>query len=53
MLQDGRNRVKLYVLCEHRLWDDKGTGHVVCVSIPERQGITFIVVRLEEEGNCP
>ncbi|EJD76774.1 CBR-SMK-1 protein [Loa loa] len=42
-----KNRVKLYVLCDQRVWDDKGTGHVACVPSPEHQGATFIVVRLE------
>ncbi|VDM24039.1 unnamed protein product [Toxocara canis] len=48
--RDVRNRVKLYVLCDQRIWDDKGTGHVACVSSPEHQGATFIVVRLEHNG---
>ena len=43
-----RNRVKLYVLCERQVWEDRGTGHVACVSFPERQEILFIVVRLED-----
>lgn len=42
-----RNRVKFYLLSDQRSWADRGTGHVACVSIPERQGVTFIVVRLE------
>uniref|UniRef100_A0A915PND4 Uncharacterized protein n=1 Tax=Setaria digitata TaxID=48799 RepID=A0A915PND4_9BILA len=42
-----KNRVKLYVLCDQRVWDDKGTGHVACVPSPGHQGATFIVVRLE------
>uniref|UniRef100_A0A8R1TXN7 Uncharacterized protein n=1 Tax=Onchocerca volvulus TaxID=6282 RepID=A0A8R1TXN7_ONCVO len=42
-----KNRVKLYVLCDQRVWDDKGTGHVACVPSPEHQGASFIVVRLE------
>ncbi|VDN91493.1 unnamed protein product [Brugia pahangi] len=46
-LQEVKNRVKLYVLCDQRVWDDKGTGHVACVPSPEHQGATFIVVRLE------
>ncbi|VDK46017.1 unnamed protein product [Anisakis simplex] len=48
--RDIRNRVKLYVLCDQRIWDDKGTGHVACVPSPEHQGATFIVVRLEQNG---
>uniref|UniRef100_A0A0R3S0X4 RanBD1 domain-containing protein n=1 Tax=Elaeophora elaphi TaxID=1147741 RepID=A0A0R3S0X4_9BILA len=41
--QEVKNRVKLYVLCDQRVWDDKGTGHVACVPSPEHQGATFIV----------
>ncbi|VDN02411.1 unnamed protein product [Thelazia callipaeda] len=48
--RDVKNRVKLYVLCDQRVWDDKGTGHVACVLSPEHQGATFIVVRLEHSG---
>lgn len=44
--RDSRNRVKLYVLCEQRVWDDRGTGHVACVQLPGQQ--TFvIIVKLE------
>uniref|UniRef100_F1KRM0 Serine/threonine-protein phosphatase 4 regulatory subunit 3A n=1 Tax=Ascaris suum TaxID=6253 RepID=F1KRM0_ASCSU len=46
--RDVKNRVKLYVLCDQRIWDDKGTGHVACIPSPEHQGATFIVVRLEQ-----
>lgn len=38
------------MLCDQRVWDDKGTGHVACVPSPEHQGATFIVVRLEHSG---
>ncbi|MFH4981299.1 hypothetical protein AB6A40_008008 [Gnathostoma spinigerum] len=50
IVRDIRNRVKLYVLCDQRMWDDKGTGHVACVQSPEHQGATFLVVRLEQNG---
>ncbi|GMR56577.1 hypothetical protein PMAYCL1PPCAC_26772, partial [Pristionchus mayeri] len=42
-----RNRVKLYVLCEQRVWDDRGTGHVACLPLPDKSGFHAIVVRLE------
>uniref|UniRef100_A0A1I7XKR8 RanBD1 domain-containing protein n=1 Tax=Heterorhabditis bacteriophora TaxID=37862 RepID=A0A1I7XKR8_HETBA len=45
-LQESRNRVKLYVLCEQRVWDDRGTGHVACVPVPDQQGFV-IIVKLE------
>ncbi|KAK6029144.1 hypothetical protein OSTOST_04748, partial [Ostertagia ostertagi] len=44
--REARNRVKLYVLCDQRVWDDRGTGHVACVQIPDQQGFV-IIVRLE------
>ncbi|VDM65680.1 unnamed protein product [Strongylus vulgaris] len=44
--REARNRVKLYVLCDQRVWDDRGTGHVACVQIPNQQGFV-IIVRLE------
>uniref|UniRef100_A0A0N5AP18 SMK-1 domain-containing protein n=1 Tax=Syphacia muris TaxID=451379 RepID=A0A0N5AP18_9BILA len=43
-------KLRFYLKCinsDQRSWADRGTGHVACVSIPERQGVTFIVVRLE------
>jgi len=38
--------VKLYVLCETRVWDDRGTGHVTCVSSSDTW---WLVMRLEGE----
>uniref|UniRef100_A0A914PX02 Serine/threonine-protein phosphatase 4 regulatory subunit 3-like central domain-containing protein n=1 Tax=Panagrolaimus davidi TaxID=227884 RepID=A0A914PX02_9BILA len=43
------NRVKLYVLCEQRSWDDKGTGHVACVRSPKKLDEWYLIVRLENE----
>ncbi|KJH50318.1 hypothetical protein DICVIV_03511 [Dictyocaulus viviparus] len=48
--REARNRVKLYVLCDQRVWDDRGTGHVACVQIPDQQGFV-IIVRLESATN--
>ncbi|KAK0414334.1 hypothetical protein QR680_007270 [Steinernema hermaphroditum] len=45
--KDAHNRVKMYVLIEQRLWDDRGTGHVACVSAPETPNSYSIIVRLE------
>ncbi|CAI4225101.1 unnamed protein product [Auanema sp. JU1783] len=45
--RDSRNRVKLYVLCEQRVWDDRGTGHVACVPLPGQQQAFVIIVKLE------
>ncbi|CAJ0946367.1 unnamed protein product, partial [Mesorhabditis belari] len=45
--KEARNRVKLYVLCDQRVWDDKGTGHVACVPMPEQPSVYCIVVQLE------
>uniref|UniRef100_A0A1I8AGL3 SMK-1 domain-containing protein n=1 Tax=Steinernema glaseri TaxID=37863 RepID=A0A1I8AGL3_9BILA len=45
--KDAHNRVKMYVLLEQRLWDDRGTGHVACVSAPESPHSYSIIVRLE------
>uniref|UniRef100_A0AC35TNZ8 SMK-1 domain-containing protein n=1 Tax=Rhabditophanes sp. KR3021 TaxID=114890 RepID=A0AC35TNZ8_9BILA len=42
-------RVKLYVLCEQKIWMDKGTGHVAIISLPQDQETSYIVVRLEME----
>jgi protein phosphatase-4 regulatory subunit 3 len=44
-----QNRVKLYVLCEQKAWDDKGTGHVACVRSPKKLDEWYLVVRLENE----
>uniref|UniRef100_A0A914LK23 Serine/threonine-protein phosphatase 4 regulatory subunit 3-like central domain-containing protein n=1 Tax=Meloidogyne incognita TaxID=6306 RepID=A0A914LK23_MELIC len=46
-VRDSRNRVKLYVLCDQRAWDDRGTGHVACLPSPESNNTWCIVVRLE------
>ncbi|KAL7073391.1 hypothetical protein ACQ4LE_007251 [Meloidogyne hapla] len=46
-VRDSRNRVKLYVLCDQRAWDDRGTGHVACLPSPENNNTWCIVVRLE------
>uniref|UniRef100_A0A7E4UTK5 PP4R3 domain-containing protein n=1 Tax=Panagrellus redivivus TaxID=6233 RepID=A0A7E4UTK5_PANRE len=43
------NRVKLYVLCEQKAWDDKGTGHVACVRVPKNPIEWSLIVRLEQE----
>jgi hypothetical protein len=48
--KDAHNRVKLYVLCDQRAWDDRGTGHVACVPMPDHPGSWCIVVRLEANG---
>lgn len=44
------NRVKLYVLCEQKAWEDKGTGHVACVCLPKKPSEFYLIVRLENEG---
>ncbi|CAD5232966.1 unnamed protein product [Bursaphelenchus xylophilus] len=45
--RNSTNRVKLYVLCDQRIWDDRGTGHVACVQYPDDPATWCIVVRLE------
>ncbi|TKR87890.1 hypothetical protein L596_012222 [Steinernema carpocapsae] len=45
--KDAHNRVKMYVLIEQRVWDDRGTGHVACVPQPENPNAYSIIVRLE------
>ncbi|CAD6197065.1 unnamed protein product [Caenorhabditis auriculariae] len=52
--REALNRVKLYVLCEQRVWDDRGTGHVMCISAndeeePQNSSSFVIVVRLEAQ----
>uniref|UniRef100_A0A914DH55 PP4R3 EVH1-like domain-containing protein n=1 Tax=Acrobeloides nanus TaxID=290746 RepID=A0A914DH55_9BILA len=47
-IRDAHNRVKLYVLCDQRAWDDRGTGHVAFVPMPDYPGSWCIVVRLED-----
>uniref|UniRef100_A0A915PBS8 Serine/threonine-protein phosphatase 4 regulatory subunit 3-like central domain-containing protein n=1 Tax=Meloidogyne floridensis TaxID=298350 RepID=A0A915PBS8_9BILA len=44
-VRDSRNRVKLYVLCDQRAWDDRGTGHVACLPSPESNNTWCIVVQ--------
>ncbi|KAI1719250.1 component of IIS longevity pathway SMK-1 domain-containing protein [Ditylenchus destructor] len=46
-VRDAHNRVKLYVLCDQRVWDDRGTGHVACVQSRDQPDAWWIVVRLE------
>uniref|UniRef100_A0A914HJF2 Serine/threonine-protein phosphatase 4 regulatory subunit 3-like central domain-containing protein n=1 Tax=Globodera rostochiensis TaxID=31243 RepID=A0A914HJF2_GLORO len=41
------NRVKLYVLCDQRSWDDRGTGHVACLQSLDNNNTWCIIVRLE------
>jgi len=43
------NRVKLYVLCEQKAWEDKGTGHVSCMPMPNKPNEWYLIVRLEDE----
>uniref|UniRef100_A0A1I7T8A2 SMK-1 domain-containing protein n=1 Tax=Caenorhabditis tropicalis TaxID=1561998 RepID=A0A1I7T8A2_9PELO len=51
--RDASNRVKVYVLCDQRIWEDKGTGHVVTYQLPpdeenpSKGGFTLVLVRLE------
>uniref|UniRef100_A0A8R1HW38 SMK-1 domain-containing protein n=1 Tax=Caenorhabditis japonica TaxID=281687 RepID=A0A8R1HW38_CAEJA len=51
--RDATNRVKLYVLCDQRIWEDRGTGHVVTYHLtpedgsPSNAGNTMVLVRLE------
>ncbi|KAI6213365.1 hypothetical protein M3Y94_00141700 [Aphelenchoides besseyi] len=47
ILRSSANRVKLYILCDQRTWDDRGTGHVVCVQVPENTPNWCLIVRLE------
>ncbi|KRZ90131.1 Serine/threonine-protein phosphatase 4 regulatory subunit 3A [Trichinella sp. T8] len=48
--KDPSHRVKLYVLNEKRVWDDKGTGHVTCVFNERLQSHT-LTVRSEQDGS--
>ncbi|KRX86721.1 Serine/threonine-protein phosphatase 4 regulatory subunit 3A, partial [Trichinella pseudospiralis] len=48
--KDPSHRVKLYVLNEKRVWDDKGTGHVTCVFNESLQSHT-LTVRSEQDGS--
>ena len=44
-----RRRVKLYMLNEDRLWDDRGTGHVSSVFVEKLKGMSLLV-RSETDG---
>lgn len=54
--RDATNRVKLYVLCDQRIWEDRGTGHVVTHQLsaedgaPSNAGNTMVLVRLEGQN---
>ncbi|EFP00322.1 hypothetical protein CRE_18763 [Caenorhabditis remanei] len=54
--RDASNRVKLYVLCDQRIWEDRGTGHVVTYQVtaedgsPSNAGQTMVLVRLEGQN---
>ncbi|CAL2042923.1 unnamed protein product [Caenorhabditis brenneri] len=54
--RDATNRVKLYVLCDQRIWEDRGTGHVVTYQMPVEEGQpsnagnTMVLVRLEGQN---
>ena len=45
-----RRRVKLYILNENRMWDDRGTGHVSSAYVERLKGISLLV-RSETDGN--
>uniref|UniRef100_A0A0N4Z597 SMK-1 domain-containing protein n=1 Tax=Parastrongyloides trichosuri TaxID=131310 RepID=A0A0N4Z597_PARTI len=47
--KNSHTRVKLYVLCEQKIWTDKGTGHVAILSHPGEEDISYVVVRLETD----
>jgi protein phosphatase-4 regulatory subunit 3 len=44
-----RRRVKLYMLNEERLWDDRGTGHVSSAYVERLKGMSLLV-RSETDG---
>lgn len=44
-----RRRVKLYMLNESRMWDDKGTGHVSSAFVERLKGMSLLV-RSENDG---
>lgn len=44
-----RRRVKLYMLNDDRLWDDRGTGHVSSVYVERLKGMSLLV-RSESDG---
>ena len=44
-----RRRVKLYMLNEDRMWDDRGTGHVTSSYVERLKG-PALLVRSESDG---
>lgn len=44
-----RRRVKLYMLNEERVWDDRGTGHVSSSYVDKLRGMALLV-RSENDG---
>lgn len=44
-----RRRVKLYMLNEDRVWDDRGTGHVSSAYVEKLRGMSLLV-RSENDG---
>ena len=44
-----RRRVKLYILNENRMWDDRGTGHVSSAYVDRFKGMSLLV-RSETDG---
>ena len=44
-----RRRVKLYMLNEERVWDDRGTGHVSSAYVEKLKGMSLLV-RSENDG---
>lgn len=47
---DTRKRVKLYILNEHRQWDDKGTGHVASIQNDKLHSV-LLHVKSELDGS--
>ena len=47
--QNTRRRVKLYMLNEDRVWDDRGTGHVSSAYVEKLRGMSLLV-RSENDG---
>lgn len=46
---DNRRRVKLYLLDEKKIWDDRGTGHVSSAYVEKLKGMSLLV-RSETDG---
>lgn len=46
---DSRRRVKLYLLDEKKIWDDRGTGHVSSAYVEKLKGMSLLV-RSETDG---